>query len=42
MKIEMSQFYGNVESEKLMEWIEDMEGYFDFHEIEGSHQVKIS
>ena len=36
INMEMPKFYGSTELERLMEWIEDMQHYFGFHEVEGA------
>lgn len=36
VKIKMLDFYGDVDPERLMDWIEDMKHYFGFHGVEGT------
>ena len=36
------EFYGYADPKRLMEWIEEMQHYFDLYEVEGYQQVKIA
>ena len=42
MKTKVLEFYGDADPKILMEWIEDMQYYFDLHGVEGYQWVKIS
>ena len=42
IKTKTPKFYGSVDPERLVECIEDIQYYFDLHEIEGSERVNIS
>ena len=34
VKTKVPKFYGDADLERLMDWIEDMQHYFDFHKVE--------
>ena len=36
VRTKVPEFYGDEDPKRLMEWIEDMQHYFDLREMEGS------
>ena len=42
MKTKVLDFYGDANMERLMDWIEDMQHYFNLHVVEGYQRVKIT
>ena len=40
-KIELPKFYGSLYHEEFMDWLNQVESTFDFHEVPDSKKVKL-